>query len=336
MSAPAPAVGPAPARVATAHPIRQLVVRRLGLGVLTVFVVSLIVYFATRILPGDAATAILGQQATPERLALLREQLGLDKGAFAGYWDWLSGVLGGDLGLSLTERIPVSDAVGPRLANSIVLIAITIVVSTVLGILAGIRSAFRRDGIFDSVFSIVALVMNALPEFVIGIVVVVLFSVNVFQWFPALSILPPGAHIWDEPSKLVLPVVTLVLVVTPYTFRMVRAAMIEALGSDYVEVARLKGVPAVRLGAYHALPNALAATVQVVGLNLLYLAGGIVLVERVFNFPGVGNLLVNAISTRDVPVIQLLVVLLAAFYAVLNIVIDVIVLLITPRRRYPR
>ena len=324
------------AAVATSHPIRSLIGRRLALGVLTVLVVSALVYFATHVLPGDAATAILGQQATPARLRLLRHQLGLDRSAVAGFRQWLTAAVQGDFGQSLAERIPVTTATGPRLANSVVLIAVTAVVSSILGILLGVRAAFRRDGVFDSVVSVVALVMNALPEFVVGVLMVVLFSINVFQWLPALSILPPDGRIWDEPNKLVLPVATLVLVITPYTFRMVRAAMIEALGSDYVEVARLKGVPPLRLGLYHALPNALAATVQVIGLNLLYLAGGIVLVERVFNYPGIGNLLVNAITDRDVPLIQFLVVLLAGFYVVLNIVVDVVVLLLTPRRRYPR
>ena len=333
----ASALVPPPAAAAPlTHPIRALIVRRLALGVLTVLVVSALVYFATHVLPGDAATAILGQQATPARLALLRHQLGLDRSVLDGYRQWLVDLAHGSLGDSLTERIPVSEAVGSRLANSIALITVTVIVSSVVGILLGVRAAFRRDGLLDSVVSTVALVTNALPEFVVGVLMVVLFSINVFRWFPALSILPPDGRIWDEPSKLVLPVVTLVLVVTPYTFRMVRAAMIEALGSDYVEIARLKGVPPLRLGLYHALPNSLAATVQVIGLNLLYLAGGIVLVERVFNYPGIGNLLVNAITSRDVPVIQFLVVLLAVFYVFLNITVDVLVLMLTPRRRYPR
>ncbi|MEA2621225.1 MAG: peptide/nickel transport system permease protein, partial [Chloroflexota bacterium] len=240
MSAAAPTgtVKPPVAQASTAvsHPIRALVARRLGLGVITVFVVSAIVYFATHILPGDAATAILGQQATPERLALLRHELGLDQSAVAGYVDWVRGAFTADFGDSLTEKLPVTTVVGGRLANSAVLIIATVLISTILGILAGVRAAFRRDGFFDSITSVIALVFNALPEFVVGILMVVLFAVNVFQWFPALSILPPGGRIWSEPDKLVLPVLTLVLVITPYTFRMVRAAMIEALGSDYIEV----------------------------------------------------------------------------------------------------
>jgi peptide/nickel transport system permease protein len=320
----------------TSHPIRSLLIRRAGLGAVTVVVVSVIVYFATHVLPGDAATAILGQQATPARLAQLRDQLGLNQSAVAGFWHWATVAVRGDFGQSLAGSRPVTAVVGTQLENSAVLVAIAAVVSTVLGILLGVCAAFRRDGIFDSVASVISLVANALPEFVVGILVIIVFSINVFQWFPAVSIVPPGSPIWTVPSELVLPVVTLVIVVTPYPFRMVRGAMIEALNSDYVEIARLKGVSRLRLGLYHALPNALAPVVQVVGLNLLYLAGGIVLVERVFNFPGIGNLLVDAISERDVPLIQFLVLLLAAFYVVLNIVVDVIVLLLTPRRRYAR
>jgi peptide/nickel transport system permease protein len=163
-----------------------------------------------------------------------------------------------------------------------------------------------------------------------------IFAVTVFTWFPAVSILPVGEHIWDQPTKLVLPVLALVIVVTPYVFRMFRASLIEALNSDYVEVATLKGASTQRLLFGHALPNALAATIQVVGLNLLYLAGGIALVETVFQFPGIGLALVAAITDRDVPMIQFLVVLLAVAYVLLNIATDIAVLLVTPRKRLPR
>ena len=181
--------GPAPPRpaVATSHPIRSLVARRLGLGAATVLVVSAVVYLATHVLPGDAATAILGQQATPERLAVLRHQLGLDRSVLGGFWQWLSSAALGDFGQSLSEGASVTAVTGGRLANSAVLIVATALISTVLGILLGVRAAFRRDGPFDSIVSVIALVANALPEFVVGVLMVVLFSINVFHWFPALS-----------------------------------------------------------------------------------------------------------------------------------------------------
>jgi peptide/nickel transport system permease protein len=321
---------------ARGHPIGSLVLKRVPLGVVTVFCVAVIVYFATHVLPGDAATAILGHEATPARLALLRRQLGLNESVVHGFWSWLTAAVQGNFGQSLSESVSVTSLIGGPLQNSAVLVLLAAVISTFLGIVLGMIAAVRRDGIFDSVGSVLALVGNALPEYVIGILVIILFSINVLHLFPALSFLPPGEHIWDQPRELILPVVTLVLVCTPYIFRMTRATMIEALNSDYVEQARLKGVSKARLVTYHALPNALPAVVQVVALTLLYLAGGIVLVERVFNYPGIGNLLVNAITDRDVPVIQFLVVLLAAFYVSVNIVSDVIVLVLTPRRRYAR
>jgi peptide/nickel transport system permease protein len=319
-----------------AHPIRDLIVVRSLWGVFSVFVVSLIVYFATLVLPGDAATAILGQQATPERLKLLRHQLHLDQPALSGFWHWFTGLFHGDFGQSLSRQQPVWQVVRPNLENSVVLIVAAAVLSTVIGITLGTMAAARRDRPIDHLMSVLALAASALPEFVVGVFVVLLFSVRVFHWFPAISILPPGSQIWDQPKELVLPALTLIIVITPYVFRMIRASTIEALSSDYAEVARLKGVSETRLLFRHALPNALAPSIQVVGLNLLYLAGGIVLVETVFQFPGIGLLLVSAISGRDVPMIQFLVLILSTFYVVLNIVTDVGVLLVTPRRRAPR
>ena len=319
-----------------AHPIRSLVVSRALTGAISVFVISIIVYAATLVLPGDAATAILGQQATPERLAALRAQLHLDQSPIGGYFSWVTSALHGDFGTSLTQRMPVWDIAVPRLANSLVLIVLTAIISTILGVLLGMWAAARRDSWVDHSLSVSALVASALPEFVVAVFVVMLFGVTVFAWFPAVSILPQGEQIWDEPVKLVLPVLALVIVVTPYVFRMFRASLIEALNSDYVEVAILKGASTPRLLFGHAVPNALAATIQVVGLNLLYLAGGIALVETVFQFPGVGLALVAAITDRDVPMIQFLVVLLSVAYVLLNILTDVAVLLVTPRKRLPR
>jgi peptide/nickel transport system permease protein len=288
------------------------------------------------VLPGDAATAILGQQATPERLVELRHQLHLDQSAIGGYLSWANAALHGDFGTSLTQGAPVWDLMVPRLANSIVLIVATAIISTVLGVLLGMWAAARRDSWVDHSLSVTALVASSLPEFVVAVFVVMVFAVTVFAWFPAVSILPEGEHIWNEPSKLVLPVVALVIVVTPYVFRMFRASLIEAMSSDYVEVATLKGASTTRLLFGHALPNSLAATIQVIGLILLYLAGGIALVETVFQYPGIGLSLVGSITDRDVPVIQFLVVLLAIAYVFLNVATDVAVLLVTPRRRLPR
>jgi peptide/nickel transport system permease protein len=182
----------------------------------------------------------------------------------------------------------------------------------------------------------VALAVTALPEFVIGIGLIILFSIDVFHIVPAVSFLPAGTYFWNAPKLLILPVATLTIVIIPYIYRMMRAAMVEALESEYVEMARLKGVPSGRLVIKHALPNAIAPTIQVVGLNFLYLAGGIVIVENVFGYPGIGQGLYFAVQNRDIPEIQLIVLILAAFYVFMNIVTDVIALLATPRRRIAR
>jgi peptide/nickel transport system permease protein len=319
-----------------AHPVRRMLLWRIPLGVLSVVLVAVLTYLATRVLPGDAATAVLGQYATPKSLALLRAQLGLNQPLVPGLVSWFGNFVTGHYGSSLSTRGPVTDIVLPRLENSAVLVVVVAVVSTLVGVVAGVIAAHRRDSRFDDFASVVALVASALPEFVVGVFVIFIFSVGFLNWFPAVSIIPPDQRIWDQPSKIVLPALTLVIVTAPYMFRMVRAAMIEALTSDYVEVALLKGVSTRRLLFRHALPNAIAPAVQVFGLNLLYLAGGIVLVETVFQYPGIGLALANAVQSRDVTVLQFIVVWLAIFFVTLNIVTDLLVLLSTPRRRAPR
>jgi peptide/nickel transport system permease protein len=252
------------------------------------------------------------------------------------YWRWISGLLQGHLGESLASNRSVGSLVGPRIVNSAVLVILAGLFSTVIGIGLGVVAAARRDKWFDHIVSVSALAVTALPEFVIAIGLVILFSTVVFNLFPGVSIIPPGASPLSSPSALVLPVATLVAVTVPYLLRMTRAAMVDALASEYVEMARLKGLSNPTVLFVHALPNALPAIVQVVGLNLLYLAGGIVVVEYIFNYPGLGQGLVTAVSDRDIPVIQLTVLILAGFYVFVNIVSDVLALAVTPRRRLPR
>lgn len=322
--------------LAAGHPIADLVVRRLAIGVLTLLVVSIVVFLATEVLPGNAAFAVLGRGANPTRLHALEQQLHLNRGVVDQYWIWLSGLLTGKLGASLANGQPVWALAKPRLINSAVLVVVTGVIGAVVGVGLGAAAALRKNGWFDHVISVIALAVTSLPEFVVAISLIILLSTVVFHWLPAVSLLPPGTYAWNQPKLLILPVVTLVLVIVPYIFRMMRAAMIEALESEYVEMARLKGVPEWRVVLVHALPNAVAPTIQVIGLNFLYLAGGVVVVEFVFNFPGIGQGLVFAVSNRDIPVVQFIVVVLAAFYVLMNIVTDVVALLATPRRRIAR
>lgn len=323
-------------RRAGGHPLRSLVVRRSGLGLVTLLVVSMIVFWATQILPGNAAYAILGHTATPQSLHALEAKLHLDRGIVSEYWSWISGLLTGHLGTSLANGQPVWTVVGSRLVNSAILVGLAGVIGTLIAVALGTVAALRKDSLFDHALAATSLAIAALPEFVVAIALIIVLATVVFHVLPGVSVVPPGTYALAQPRLLVLPVVTLVIVIVPYIARMTRAAMIEALEADFVEMARLKGVPTLRLALVHAMPNAIAPTVQVIGLSFLYLAGGIVIVEYVFAYPGIGQGLVNSVNDRDVPVIQLIVVLLAAFYVVMNIVTDVVVLLATPRRRFGR
>ncbi len=318
------------------HPILWLALSRTLFGVLTLLAVSVIVFAATTVLPGNAAKAILGQTATPARVRALQLQLNLDHSVWYRYWAWLTDTARGNFGISYAARIPAWQVVGPRLANSAVLVLLAGVIGTVIGVGLGALAAVRRGGRADDVLAIVSLGVTSLPEFVVGIGLVIVFATTFWHLLPAVSLVAPGSTAWQDPSVLVLPGATLVIVIVPYILRMTRAATIEALESDYLENARLKGLSPRRLLLVHALPNAIPPVVQVIGLNLLYLAGGIVVVETLFAFPGIGQGLVNAVDDRDVPVIQLTVLLLAAFYVFVNIVSDVVSLLASPRRRLPR
>jgi peptide/nickel transport system permease protein len=224
----------------------------------------------------------------------------------------------------------------PRVLASAALVILAAVIGVTIGVVGGVLAASRRSGLIDQSMSLGTLIVTAMPEFVVALLLVVVFSTTVFRVLPAVSIITPGQSVLASPSQLVLPIATLVIVIVPYIFRMMRGAMLEALESDYVEMAQLRGQSVRRVLFVHALPNSLAPVIQVIGLTLLYLAGGIVVVEFVFNYRGLGQGLVNAVTTRDIPTIQFLVLLLAAFYVFVNIVTDVLVLLVSPRRRYPR
>jgi len=318
------------------RPLWALLVRRSAIGLVTLWAASLLVFLGTQVLPGNAAYAILGHTTTPARLHAVELQLGLTRSVPAQYWQWLSGVLSGHLGSSLANGQAVGSLVGPRLANSAFLVIVSGLIGTVIAVALGVLSAARRGGWLDHTVAVLALAATSLPEFVVGIGVVIVLATNVLHLFPGVAVLDPGQYAWERPRLVVLPVLTLVIIIVPYILRMSRAAMIEALESDFVEMGRLKGVPQRRLLLRYALPSATPPTIQVVGLTFLYLAGGIVIVEDVFAFPGVGQGLVNAVTDRDVPVIQFIVVVLATFYVMVNILTDVIALAASPRRRAPR
>jgi peptide/nickel transport system permease protein len=304
------------------------------LGLLTLLLVSVVVFAATQALPGDPARAILGRNATPEALKSLRTQLHLGQPVLQQYGHWLAGFTHGDLGHSLAARgEPVTKLIGTRVVNSAFLMLFAAVISIPLAIVIGAVSARRRDGPFDHAMSVLMLVLAAPSEFVVAITLVVLFGTTVFHWLPPVSLIPPGESPLRHLSALVLPTTALVLAVTPYIARIMRASMVEVLESDFVEMARLKGMSEQKVVWRHAVPNAIAPAIQVIALNLAYLAGGIVVVEVVFAYPGIGAGFVDAVANRDLPVVQALAILIAAVYVVLNVAADVATILVSPRLR---
>ncbi|MEJ7628359.1 MAG: ABC transporter permease [Nocardioidaceae bacterium] len=313
--------------------IAAFVIRRLLLGVLVLFLVSVLVFAATQAL-GDPARAILGRNATPASLATLRRQLHLDQSVVGQYLTWASGLLHGDLGNSLSTQQPVSKLLGSRLVNSSVLVLCAAVISIPLSIAIGSWAALRREKTFDTVSSNLMLVLAALPEFVVAVLLVILFATTVLPGvLPAVSTISPGQRPWQVPDALILPAATLIIAVAPYVARIMRASMVEVLESDYVEMARLKGLPERTVLVRHALPNAIGPVFQVIAINLAYLAGGVVVVEYVFNYSGIGSALQDAVVNHDLPVVQALAMLIAGVYVVLNLLADVATILVTPRLR---
>jgi len=311
----------------------RFLLRRVLLGLLILLLVSIVVFAATQALPGNAARAILGRNATPERLAALTRQLHLNQSAVSQYFHWLGGVLTGNFGTSAATEQPVSSLISARILNSAFLVLVSALVALPLSIGLGVWMAVKRDKPTDHVLSLTTLSLAALPEFVIGIGLIVLFATNVSHVFPAVSIIPPGEHAWNVPNVVVLPAATLVLAVTPYISRIMRGSMVEVLESEYVTMARLKGLSNRTVIWRHAVPNAVVPAIQVSALQLAYMAGGVVLVEYVFSFPGIGSALVDAVGNRDIPVVQALVIIIAAVYVVVNLVADLLTIVVTPRLR---
>jgi peptide/nickel transport system permease protein len=318
------------------HPLSGLsgfLLRRIALGLLTLVVVSIIIFAATQVLPSDPARAILGRNATPDALKALREQLHLNRPVVSQYWDWITGLLTLNPGNSLAAGAPVTTVISKNVVNSGFLVLLASAISIPIALAIGIWAAIRRDRAFDVGSSLGLLLLAALPEFVVGIALVLLLGTVVFQWLPPNALIPPDQEPWQNLKELVLPVLTLAIAVVPYIARFMRASLIEVLESDYVEMARLKGLPEREVVLRHALPNALVPSVQAIALTLAYLAGGIVAVEFVFNYPGVGAKLVDAVANRDTPVAQSVSLLIAAVYVVVNLAADIVTILISPRVR---
>ncbi|ANG97454.1 ABC transporter permease [Brucella pseudogrignonensis] len=312
-----------------------LILKRVGLGLLTLFLVSALIFAGTQILPGDVASAILGQNATPEALATLRESLGLNQPVLARYFAWLAGFVTGDLGTSLANQQPVADLLWPRFWNTMALAAFAAVISVPIAILLGLITAVKRGGIFDRVINIVALAFVSLPEYFLGLLLILFLSIR-FNLLPSLADTYEGMSFLDWVQATALPALTLVLVTVAQMMRMTRTAVLSVMDQAYVETAYLKGLRTKRVVTKHALPNAAAPIVNVVAFNIAYLITGVVLVEAVFNYNGLGRFMVDAVSKRDLPLVQAAALVFGAAYVILNIIADVAAIALNPRLRHPR
>jgi peptide/nickel transport system permease protein len=316
-------------------PLLSMITQRFLLSIVLLFTVSLVIFGGVEALPGDFATTYLGQSATPQAVANIRAELGLNKPITTRYFEWLGGILTGDFGTSWANRNSVSEQIGQRLGNSLFLAFFAAIISVPLAIGLGMIAVFFRDRLPDRIINIASLAAISLPEFFVGYLLIVCFAVNTrIATFPATVY--DGMSLLDRLSAIALPTATLVLVVIAHMMRMTRAAIINVMSSAYVETAELKGLGGLRIIAKHAAPNALAPVINVVALNLAYLVVGVVVVEVVFVYPGMGQYMVDAVSVRDMPVVQACGFIFAAFYIFLNMIADILAIIANPRLRHPR
>lgn len=312
--------------------ILKLIARRLFSSLVTLLIVSLVVFGITNILPGDAAQQILGQFAMPEQVVALRANLGLDQPPLTRYVDWLFSLLTGDLGQSFANDMPVSELIDGRLQNTLMLAAATSTVSVPIALILGITAAIYRNSWLDKVLNTATLALVAVPEFLVATIAVLIFAVKL-HWFTAISYGGAGDGFLGFIRSYTLPVMTLCFVITAQMARMTRAAMDEELKSSYAEMALLKGLSTIRIALFHALPNAVGPIANAVALSLSYLFGGVVIVEAIFNFPGIAGLMVDAVTNRDIALIQACTMLFCTGYLVLILISDLVAIFFNPRLR---
>ena len=312
-----------------------VVLRRLGLGVITLWVVSVLVFAGTEILPGDVAEAILGQSATPEAVAAIREQLNLDRPAVVRYVEWLTNMLRGDLGVSLAANMEISEMISGRFKNTLVLASLTAALAVPLALAMGLAAAMFPGGRVDRLVTVSTLFLLSVPEFFIAATLVLVFAVHL-QWLPAITYMTEYESIWQLMESLALPILTLTTSVVAHMARMTRAAIINVMTSPYIEMAILKGVPRGRIVLRHALFNAVGPVVNVIALNLAYLVSGVVIVETVFAYPGLAKLMVDAVSRRDMPLVQACAMIFCTAYILFILIADVLAILANPRLRQPK
>jgi|ERR1700687_1564784 len=311
-------------------PLVRFVLQRLALLLLTLLAVSVMIFGITQILPGDVATMILGMQATPQDLATIRAQLGLDQPAIVQFGRWLVGVLQGDLGMSTRFQRPVVDILGPPLRNSIILASAGVLFAVPAGLALGLICALRRNSSLDYVVSSVAIFLAAMPEFVTGGLMIIVFS-TWLGWLPPFASAGSAQTLAQSVSELILPVLALSFVILAYILRMMRASVTEVLDSAFVKAALLKGLDRRRVILFHVLPVALGPTLSVIALSIGWMAGGLVIVESLFGYPGIGRMLVFVIRNRDIPLLQAISLIVAGVYAFANLAADLGQRLLDPR-----
>lgn len=313
----------------------KLILNRFILGILTLFAVSILIFVCTEILPGDVASAVLGQGATPDALRIFRKELGLDVPSYLRYWNWLTAALHGDLGVALTNKRVIVDEVLPRMGNTLFLAAYAALIAIPLAVGLGILSAINEGKIIDKLSNVLTLVAISLPEFFIAYLVIIVLAVNV-DWFPSLSTVFSGMSFTERVYQTTLPAITLTLLVAAHMLRMTRSSVLSVMSTPYIEMAFLKGAKRRSVITRHALPNAAAPIITVIALNLAYLVVGVVVIEAVFIYPGLGQLMVDAVSKRDVPVVQACGIVFALVFVSLNTLADILVILVNPRLRHAR
>ncbi|MEM9579157.1 MAG: ABC transporter permease [Pseudomonadota bacterium] len=317
-------------------PIAKLLVQRIALGLLLLLLVSILIFVGTMVLPGDVAQQILGQSATPEALANLREELGVNQPPVTRYFQWLGGILTGDLGTALTSGQSINEAIGRRLSNTLFLAVSAAVVAVPLAIFLGLLAVRYQERWPDKLISASTLTTISMPEFVIGYILMFIFGVQL-RWFSPTAVgYRPEADFFTRLESIALPIIVLTLVVLAHMMRMTRAAILNVMQSAYIETAELKGLSTFAVIRKHAFPNAIAPVVNVVMLNLAYLVVGVVVVEVVFVYPGMGQYLVDHVTKRDIPVVQACGIIFAAIYISLNLIADVVSILTNPRLRHPK
>ncbi len=312
--------------------VLRLLIGRILLSLLTLIIVSAVIFAIIEVLPGDVASRILGRDATPASLALLREKLHLNDPAILRYVNWLAGILQGDFGNALTSSRPIIDILAPRIINTGLLSLYAFVIYIPLALIPALIQAVRRDRPVDHVLSTITLVLLSIPDFLLGTLLIIAFVVAI-PLLPAISLVDESSTVIQYLRAMTLPAVTLAIVMAIAAVRMLRDNLIEVLNSDYVRMAELKGLPPRAVLLRHALPNALVPTLNVTAINLGYLIGGVVIVEKVFSFPGFGRLLVDSLQLRDVPVVEATVLISAVVYVAANLLADLGAILLNPRLR---